>query len=128
VRRGEEVFGRAWLLLLASLLISSICGVWNDSMLKNSGASMHTINILLNAFGFVMNGATYIYCADPSKRFVISPRSYIYNRQAIFLDFVHKIKNKKSPFSASPSPRKPREHTLPSVTWKRKRNKNSHVY
>lgn len=61
--------GSAYLLLLASLLISSTCGVWNDSMLKGSGASMHTINILLYAFGFLMNGATYIYCADPSKRF-----------------------------------------------------------
>ena len=59
----------AYVLLLVSLLISSTCGVWNDSMLKKNGTSMHTINILLYAYGFVMNGATYIYHADPTRRF-----------------------------------------------------------
>ena len=60
----------AYVLLLVSLFISSICGVWNDSILKDSDASMHTINILLYAYGFVMNGVTYIYRADSRKRFL----------------------------------------------------------
>jgi hypothetical protein len=60
----------AYLLLFVSLLISTICGVWNDQMLKSSGdASMHTINMLLYAFGFLMNGLTYVYFPDPEKHF-----------------------------------------------------------
>ena len=60
----------AYLLLFVSLLISTVCGVWNDQMLKNSGdASMHTINMLLYAFGFLMNGMTYVYFPDPNKHF-----------------------------------------------------------
>jgi hypothetical protein len=62
--------GYAYLLLLVSLVISSISGVWNDQMLKSdSGISMHIINMLLYAFGFVMNGTSYIYITDPERRF-----------------------------------------------------------
>ena len=30
---------------------------------------MHTINMLLYAFGFLMNGLTYVYFPDPDKFF-----------------------------------------------------------
>lgn len=39
-------------------------------MLKQSGGqSMHTINMLLYAFGFLMNGMTYVYFPDPDNHF-----------------------------------------------------------
>jgi hypothetical protein len=52
----------AYGLLLLSLLISSVCGVWNDHMLKDErhhAASMHVINTLLYAYGFLLNGLAY---------------------------------------------------------------------
>lgn len=63
--------GYAYILLFISLLISSLCGVWNDHILKDGSrnTSMHTINILLYSFGFIFNSATYICIADPSKYF-----------------------------------------------------------
>ena len=39
-------------------------------MLKSdNGVSMHVINMLLYAFGFMMNGTSYIYIADPERHF-----------------------------------------------------------
>jgi hypothetical protein len=39
-------------------------------MLKSdNGVSMHVINMLLYALGFMMNGTSYIYIADPERRF-----------------------------------------------------------
>jgi len=62
--------GYAYLLLLVSLTISSLSGVCNDQMLKSdNGVSMHVINMLLYALGFMMNGTSYIYIADPERRF-----------------------------------------------------------
>jgi hypothetical protein len=52
----------AYGLLLLSLLISSVCGVWNDHMLKDErhhAASMHVINTLLYAYGFLFNALAY---------------------------------------------------------------------
>ena len=62
--------GYAYLLLFISLIISSVSGVWNDQMLKNdNNTSMHIINMLLYGFGFLMNGISYLYIADPDRRF-----------------------------------------------------------
>jgi hypothetical protein len=44
-------------------------GVWNDHLLKSDkNISMHTINISLYAFGFLMNGASYLYLFDQNKK------------------------------------------------------------
>ena len=60
----------AVLCLPPSCVISSIAGAWNDQMLKSdNGVSMHVINMLLYAFGFMMNGTSYIYIADPERYF-----------------------------------------------------------
>lgn len=54
--------GHTYLLLSISLFISSGCSVYNDHMLKRANRiSMHTINMLLYGFGFLMNGAVYVY-------------------------------------------------------------------
>lgn len=46
-------------------------------MLKKSGGeSMHTINMLLYAFGFLMNGITYVYFPDPDKHFFSGFNTY----------------------------------------------------
>ena len=55
--------GQAYFLLFISLLISSGCGVWNDQLLKCErfeASSMHLINMLLYAYGFVFNGGVYM--------------------------------------------------------------------
>ena len=51
---------KAYGLLLVSLAISATCGVWNDQMLKTRGVSMHLINMLLYAYGFLFNGAVFM--------------------------------------------------------------------
>jgi hypothetical protein len=62
--------GYAYLLLFISLVISSVSSVWNDQLLKHdNNTSMHIINMLLYAFGFLMNGISYVYTAGPDRGF-----------------------------------------------------------
>lgn len=50
----------AYLLLLLSLVIASLCCVLNERVLKESGASMHVVNSLMYVFGVLFNGAVFI--------------------------------------------------------------------
>ena len=51
----------AYILLLTSVLITSICGVWNDFIMKsNPDISLHIINAILYLFGFLLNISAFI--------------------------------------------------------------------
>lgn len=71
----------AYFLLFVSLLISSVSGVWNDYLLKtDNGQSMHVVNMSIYAFGFIMNGISYVWIADPDERFFVgfdNPSTYL---------------------------------------------------
>lgn len=51
----------AYLVLLASVTVTSVCSVVNDALLKStsSTASMHTLNMLMYAGGVVFNGFAF---------------------------------------------------------------------
>lgn len=70
-----------YFLLFMSLVISSMSGVWNDYILKaDNGQSMHMINMLIYAFGFIMNGISYVWNADPDQHFFLgfdNPSTYL---------------------------------------------------
>lgn len=50
----------SYLLLFISLLISSVCGVWNDHVTKTFKISLHAQNMTMYIFGFFIN--LFIYC------------------------------------------------------------------
>jgi len=49
----------AYALLSIHVLISSICGVWNEWCIKNLGVSMHIQNMILYIVGTMLNFALY---------------------------------------------------------------------
>ena len=79
---------RVYLILLTSLLITSLCNVWNEHLLKqHSGTSLHLQNLVLYVVGAVLNFCFFV-ASDWSAGASVG-RTFFqgYNLQAVLLIF-----------------------------------------
>mmetsp|Transcript_10408 Transcript_10408/g.18203 ORF Transcript_10408/g.18203 Transcript_10408/m.18203 type:complete len:348 (-) Transcript_10408:443-1486(-) len=56
----------AYLLVLSSVLVTSICGVWNEHMIKTFAANLHVQNMVLYFFGAFLNLGVYLFMPSAS--------------------------------------------------------------